>query len=66
MSRLFYNNVVFAVQRRLYHLGIPFSILPIRVKARGCDFSSQKQNSRQGFEQGDEYRQLNGEVLPLG
>ena len=34
ISRLFYNNVVFAVQRRLYHLGIPFLILPIRVKAR--------------------------------
>ena len=34
VSRLFYNNVVFAVQRRLYHLGIPFLILPIRVKSR--------------------------------
>jgi amino acid transporter len=34
VSRLFYNNAVFAVQRRLYHLGIPFLILPIRVKAR--------------------------------
>ena len=34
VSRLFYNNAVFAVQRRLYHVGIPFLILPIRVKAR--------------------------------
>lgn len=34
VSRLFYNNAVFAVQRRLYHLGIPFLILPIRVKSR--------------------------------
>jgi amino acid transporter len=35
VSRLFHNNTVFAVQRRLYHLGIPFLILPIRVKMRG-------------------------------
>lgn len=34
ISRLFHNNTVFAVQRRLYHLGIPFLILPIRVKLR--------------------------------
>ncbi|HEX2612787.1 MAG TPA: APC family permease [Fibrobacteria bacterium] len=34
VSRLFHNNTVFAVQRRLYHLGIPFLILPIRVKLR--------------------------------
>lgn len=34
VSRLFHNNTVFAVQRRLYHLGIPFLILPIRVKMR--------------------------------
>ncbi len=34
ISRLFHNNAVFAVQRRLYHLGIPFIILPIRVKMR--------------------------------
>lgn len=34
LSRLFHNNTVFAVQRRLYHLGIPFLILPIRVKPR--------------------------------
>jgi uncharacterized membrane protein YjjP (DUF1212 family) len=33
-SRLFHNNVVFAVQRRLYHLGIPFIIMPVRVKMR--------------------------------
>jgi hypothetical protein len=33
-SRLFHNNAVFAVQRRLYNLGIPFLILPIRVKPR--------------------------------
>jgi amino acid transporter len=34
ISRLFHNNTVFAVQRRLYHLGIPFLIMPIRVKLR--------------------------------
>jgi hypothetical protein len=34
ISRLFHNNTVFAVQRRLYHLGIPFLILPIRVKMK--------------------------------
>jgi amino acid transporter len=34
VSRLFHNNTVFAVQRKLYHLGIPFLILPIRVKLR--------------------------------
>jgi uncharacterized membrane protein YjjP (DUF1212 family) len=34
LSRLFHNNVVFAVQRRLYHLGIPFIIMPVRVKMR--------------------------------
>jgi hypothetical protein len=34
ISRLFHNNAVFAVQRRLYHLGIPFLILPIRIKMR--------------------------------
>jgi amino acid transporter len=34
ISRLFHNNAVFAVQRRLYHLGIPFLVLPIRVKPR--------------------------------
>ena len=33
-SRLFHNNTVFAVQRRLYHLGIPFIIMPVRVKMR--------------------------------
>ncbi|MDB5050577.1 MAG: hypothetical protein JWO30_3648 [Fibrobacteres bacterium] len=30
-SRLLHNNTVFAVQRRLYHKGIPFIILPIRI-----------------------------------
>ena len=34
VSRLFHNNLVFAVQRRLYHLGIPFIIMPVRVKMR--------------------------------
>jgi amino acid transporter len=34
VSRLFYNNAVFAVQRRLYHVGIPFIIMPVRVKMR--------------------------------
>jgi hypothetical protein len=30
-SRLLHNNTVFAVQRKLYHQGIPFIILPIRI-----------------------------------
>lgn len=34
VSRLFYNNAVFAVQRRLYHLGIPFIIMPVRIKMK--------------------------------
>ncbi len=34
ISRLFHNNTVFALQRKLYHLGIPFLILPIRVKMK--------------------------------
>ena len=33
-SRLLHNNTVFAVQRRLYHQGIPFIILPIRINLR--------------------------------
>ncbi len=31
LTRLLHNNIVFAVQRRFYHNGIPFVILPIRV-----------------------------------
>ncbi|MEK6571330.1 MAG: amino acid transporter, partial [Bacteroidota bacterium] len=31
LSRLLHNQIVFAVQRRFYHKGIPFVILPIRV-----------------------------------
>ena len=31
MLRLLHNHIVFALQRRLYHQGIPFVILPIRV-----------------------------------
>ncbi len=31
LSRLLHNYIVFAVQRRFYHQGIPFVILPIRV-----------------------------------
>jgi amino acid transporter len=34
IDRIFHNTTVFAVQRRLYHLGIPFIIMPIRVKVR--------------------------------
>jgi hypothetical protein len=30
-TRLLHNNIVFAVQRKFYHNGIPFVILPIRV-----------------------------------
>lgn len=33
-SRLFHNNTVFAVQRKLYHKGIPFIILPIRINLK--------------------------------
>jgi hypothetical protein len=29
--RLLHNNITFAIQRRLYHKGIPFMLLPIRV-----------------------------------
>jgi hypothetical protein len=32
MTRLFYNHVTFAIQRRLHHQGVPFFIMPIRVK----------------------------------
>lgn len=31
LTRLLHNNVVFAVQRRLYLEGVPFVILPVRV-----------------------------------
>lgn len=31
LLRILHNNIVFAVQRRFYHLGIPFVILPVRV-----------------------------------
>jgi amino acid transporter len=30
-TRLLHNNITFALQRRLYHKGIPFMLLPIRV-----------------------------------
>jgi amino acid transporter len=33
-SRLLHNNTVFAVQRRLYHRGVPFIILPIRINLK--------------------------------
>jgi amino acid transporter len=32
LNRLLHNNRVFALQRRLYHLGIPFIILPVRIQ----------------------------------
>jgi hypothetical protein len=31
LTRLLHNNVVFAIQRRLYVRGLPFMVLPIRV-----------------------------------
>jgi amino acid transporter len=31
VHRLLHNHIVFALQRKLYHMGIPFVILPIRV-----------------------------------
>lgn len=31
LNRLLYNHVVFAVQRRLHHEGVPFIIMPTRV-----------------------------------
>ncbi len=34
LSRLLHNNTVFAVQRRLYHRGVPFIILPIRINLK--------------------------------
>ncbi len=30
-TRLLHNNVVFAIQRRLYLRGLPFMVLPVRV-----------------------------------
>jgi amino acid transporter len=33
-SRLLHNNTVFAVQRSLYHRGVPFIILPIRINLK--------------------------------
>lgn len=31
-TRLLHNNLVFSLQRRLYHMGIPFIILPVRIR----------------------------------
>ncbi|MDB5104288.1 MAG: putative rane protein [Fibrobacteres bacterium] len=31
-TRLLHNNLVFALQRKLYHMGIPFIILPVRIQ----------------------------------
>jgi amino acid transporter len=33
VTRILHNNITFALQRRLYHKGIPFVMLPIRVMA---------------------------------
>lgn len=33
LTRVLHNNITFALQRRLYHKGIPFMMLPIRVQA---------------------------------
>ena len=30
-TRFLHNNIVFALQRKFYNLGIPFVILPVRV-----------------------------------
>jgi hypothetical protein len=32
-TRILHNNITFALQRRLYHKGIPFVMLPIRVQS---------------------------------
>jgi amino acid transporter len=32
-SRLLHNHIVFGIQRRLYHKGYPFVILPIRIQS---------------------------------
>ncbi|MGE5436354.1 MAG: hypothetical protein ACM3O3_03930, partial [Syntrophothermus sp.] len=32
-TKLLHNQIVFSTQRRLYHEGIPFVILPIRIGA---------------------------------
>jgi amino acid transporter len=32
-SRLLHNQIVFSIQRRLYHKGFPFVILPIRIQS---------------------------------
>jgi hypothetical protein len=31
VHRLLHNHIVFSLQRKLYHQGVPFVILPIRV-----------------------------------
>ncbi|MCX6639470.1 MAG: APC family permease [bacterium] len=31
VTKLLHNNIVFALQRKFYHIGIPFIILPIKV-----------------------------------
>jgi hypothetical protein len=31
-TRLLHNNLVFSLQRKLYHMGIPFIILPVRIQ----------------------------------
>ena len=31
MTRLLHNHTVFTIQKRLYHQGIPFMVLPVRV-----------------------------------
>lgn len=33
LSRLLHNQIVFSIQRRLYHKGFPFVILPIRIQS---------------------------------
>ena len=31
MTKLLHNHTVFTIQKRLYHQGIPFMVLPVRV-----------------------------------
>ena len=31
-NRMLHNNIVFAIQKRLYRQGVPFVILPFRVE----------------------------------
>jgi hypothetical protein len=32
LTRFLHNNLVFSLQRKLYHMGLPFIILPVRIE----------------------------------